>query len=116
MSKLFLNENFKRRKLKIREKLSGNSQRPRLTVFRSNKFIYGQLIDDSTGKTIVSVSSKLISGGLNKVDASFEAGKELAKKAVEKGITSAVFDRNGYIYHGRVQKFAEGSRDGGLKF
>ncbi|NBO17361.1 MAG: 50S ribosomal protein L18 [Proteobacteria bacterium] len=116
MSKLFLNENFKRRKLKIREKLSGSSVRPRLTVFRSNKFIYGQLIDDTKGKTIVSISSKLISGDKNKVDASFEAGKELAKKAVEKGITSAVFDRNGYIYHGRIQKFAEGSRDGGLKF
>lgn len=116
MSKLFLNENFKRRKLKIREKLSGNSERPRLTVFRSNKFIYGQLIDDTTGKTVASVSSKLSTGKLNKVDSSFEAGKELAKKAIEKGIKTVVFDRNGYIYHGRIQKFAEGSRDGGLKF
>jgi large subunit ribosomal protein L18 len=116
MSKLFLNKNVKRRKLKIREKLSGTTVRPRLTVFRSNKFIYGQVIDDSNGKTIVSVSSKLIKGDLNKVDSSFEAGKEIAKKAIEKGINSVVFDRNGYIYHGRIQKFAEGSREGGLKF
>ena len=116
MAKLFLNENIKRRKLKIREKLSGTSSRPRLTVFRSNKFIYGQVIDDSTGKTLVSTSSKLLKNDLNKVDSSFEAGKEIAKKAIEKGISSVVFDRNGYIYHGRIQKFAEGSREGGLNF
>lgn len=116
MSKLFLNKNSKRRKLRIREKLSGDSLRPRLSIFRSNKFIYGQIIDDTNGKTLLSVSSKLIDGDLNKVDSSYEAGKELAKKALEKGINTVVFDRNGYIYHGRVQKFAEGSREGGLKF
>lgn len=116
MSKLFLNKDNKRRKLKIREKLSGTAQRPRLSVFRSNKFIYGQLIDDVSGTTLVSISSKTLDSKINKVDASFEAGKELAKLAVQKGIVTAVFDRNGYIYHGRVQKFAEGSREGGLKF
>lgn len=116
MSKLFLNKNVKRRKLKIREKLSGSTTRPRLTVFRSNKFIYGQVVDDTTGNTLLTMSSKLVNGELNKVDSSFETGKELAKKALEKGISSVVFDRNGYIYHGRIQKFAEGAREGGLKF
>lgn len=116
MSKLFLNKNVKRRKLKIREKLSGTTVRPRLSVFRSNKFIYGQVIDDSTGKTLLSISSKSLKNDLNKVDSSFEAGKEIAKQAIEKGISTVVFDRNGYIYHGRIQKFAEGSREGGLKF
>lgn len=116
MSKLFLNKNVKRRKLKIRDKISGDSSRPRLSVFRSNKFIYGQVIDDVSGETIVSISSKILKGDLNKVDSAFEAGKEIAKKAIEKGVNAVVFDRNGYIYHGRIQKFAEGSREGGLKF
>ncbi len=116
MSKLFLNKNIKRRKLKIREKISGTESRPRLTVFRSNKFIYGQLIDDTRGKTIISISSKDFDSKDSKVIDSFNAGKELAKKAIEKGIQSVVFDRNGYIYHGRIQRFAEGSREGGLKF
>lgn len=116
MSKLFLNDNVKRRKLRIRSKVQGTAERPRLTVFRSNKFIYGQLIDDVTGRTIASVSSEKIDSKLNKVDSSFEAGKIIAQLAKEKGVEAVVFDRNGYVYHGRVQKFAEGSREGGLIF
>jgi large subunit ribosomal protein L18 len=116
MSKLFLNKNSKRRKLRIRETLSGSSERPRLSVFRSNKYIYGQIVDDVNGKTIVSVSTKELDSKTPKLDSSLAAGIELAKRASEKGIKAVVFDRNGYIYHGRVQKFAEGSRQGGLEF
>jgi large subunit ribosomal protein L18 len=116
MSKLFLNKNSKRRKLRIRETISGSSERPRLSVFRSNKYIYGQIVDDVNGKTIVSVSTKELGSKTPKLDSSLSAGIELAKRASEKGIKAVVFDRNGYIYHGRVQKFAEGSRQGGLEF
>ena len=116
MSKLFLNKNSKRRKLRIRETLSGTSERPRLSVFRSNRYIYGQIVDDVNGKTLVSVSTKELDAKTPKLDSSLNAGLELAKRASEKGIKAVVFDRNGYIYHGRVQKFAEGSRQGGLEF
>lgn len=116
MTKLFLNKNSKRRKLRIREIISGTSVRPRLSVFRSNRYIYGQIVDDLSGKTIISVSTKALVSSSSKLDSSFAAGNDIAKRAVEKGITSVVFDRNGYIYHGRVQKFAEGSRQGGLEF
>lgn len=116
MSKLFLNKNSKRRKLRIRETLSGTCERPRLSVFRSNRYIYGQIVDDVNGKTIVSVSTKELDVKTPKLDSSLIAGLELAKRASEKGIKAVVFDRNGYIYHGRVQKFAEGSRQGGLEF
>jgi len=112
--KLTLNNNYKRIKLKIRNKVIGSQEKPRLSVFKSNKYVYGQLIDDSLGMTLVSSVSKIDS--LKKTDASFEAGKELAAKALEKGIKSVVFDRNGYKYHGRVQKFADGAREGGLDF
>jgi large subunit ribosomal protein L18 len=112
--KLTLNNNYKRIKLKIRNKVIGSQEKPRLSVFKSNKFIYGQLIDDSLGRTLVSSVSKIES--LKKSDASFQAGKELALKALEKGIKNVVFDRNGYKYHGRVQKFADGAREGGLEF
>jgi large subunit ribosomal protein L18 len=112
--KLTLNNNNKRIKLRIRDRVIGSVDRPRLTIFRSNKFMYGQLINDTTGKTIVNSVSK--TDGSNKVTASFEAGKLLAQKALEKGITKAVFDRNGYKYHGRVKSFADGAREGGLQF
>lgn len=112
MSKLFLNENYKRTKLRIRNKLSGTVEKPRVTVFRSNKYIYGQIINDIIGKTLVSSKSTEVS---KKVESSFEAGKSLAKEAVSKGITKVVFDRNGYRYHGRVKSFADGLRDGGLE-
>lgn len=113
--KLTLNDKFKRRKLKIREKISGTLAKPRLTVFRSNSYIYGQAINDTLGNTIASVSSKEISN-IAKVPSSFEAGKLIAKQLSEKGITEVVFDRNGYKYHGRIKSFADGAREGGLKF
>ena len=101
----------------IRTKISGTSARPRLSVFRSNKNIYAQLIDDLTGQTLVAISSaKLEAADANKTQVSTEAGKELAKKALEKGITEVVFDRSGYLYHGRVKSLADGAREGGLKF
>ena len=104
-------------KRSIRNKISGTSARPRLSVFRSNKNIYAQLIDDLTGQTLVAVSSAKVEGEVtNKVQVSAEAGKELAKKALEKGITEVVFDRSGYLYHGRVKSLADGAREGGLKF
>jgi large subunit ribosomal protein L18 len=112
--KLTLNSNYKKIKLKIRNKVSGTEDRPRLSIFKSNKFVYGQLINDVTGTTLVSSVSNI--DNMKKTDASFAAGKSLAQKAVEKGFKKAVFDRNGYRYHGRVQKFAEGAREGGLEF
>jgi len=112
--KLTLNNNYKKIKLRIRNKVIGTAEKPRLTVFKSNKYMYGQLINDVTGTTIATSVSKV--DNLNKVTASFEAGKVLAQKAAEKGIKKAVFDRNGYKYHGRVQKFADGAREGGLEF
>lgn len=112
--KLTLNSNYKRIKLKIRNKVVGTQERPRLSVFKSNKFMYGQLINDVNGTTLVSSISNV--DNMKKTEASFAAGKALAQKAAEKGIKKAVFDRNGYRYHGRVQKFAEGAREGGLEF
>jgi large subunit ribosomal protein L18 len=109
-----LNDSKKRIKLKIRSKISGSENKPRLTIFRSNKFVYGQLINDSLGQTLGNIISNV--EGMNKVDASFEAGKQIAKIALDKNISEVVFDRNGYKYHGRVKSFAEGAREGGLKF
>lgn len=105
-------------KKKIRKVVSGTAQRPRLTVYRSNKEIYAQLVDDLTGVTLVSASS-LKNKSLSKVakgEASKAIGKELAKLAVDKGIKAVNFDRNGYLYHGRVKSLAEGAREGGLEF
>ena len=98
-----------RRKLGIRQKISGTTERPRLTVFRSNKFIYAQIIDDTKGVTLVSGT------GNKNMESAFEVGKELAKKAKELKIEAVVFDRNGYRFHGRVQKLAEGAKEGGLQ-
>ncbi|HEY4798074.1 MAG TPA: 50S ribosomal protein L18 [Bacteroidia bacterium] len=107
-------------KRKIRSKLSGTSTRPRLTVFRSNKEIYAQLVDDTSGKTITTVSSngKKDSAikGATKSDKAKSVGAAIAKLAVEKGIQEVVFDRNGYLYHGRVKAVADGAREAGLKF
>jgi large subunit ribosomal protein L18 len=111
-----------RSKIKIRKKLSGVPERPRLTVYRSLNNIYVQLIDDVNGKTLTSASTlskelteelKSIKGKTSKSKA---VGKLIAKKALEQNISSIVFDRNGYRYHGRVQAIAEGAREGGLKF
>lgn len=102
-------------KRSIRNKISGTSERPRLSVFRSNKNIYAQIIDDLSGRTLASVSSK-VEGASNKVSASSEVGKEIAQKALALGISSVVFDRSGYLYHGRVKSLADGAREAGLKF
>jgi len=102
----------------IRKRVSGSAERPRLSVFRSNKGIYAQIIDDVTGKTLVSTSSlaKDFAETGNKSDQSVAVGKLVAQKAIAAGITSVVFDRNGYLYHGRVKSLAEGAREGGLNF
>ncbi|MBP9211236.1 MAG: 50S ribosomal protein L18 [Bacteroidetes bacterium] len=106
----------------IRKRVFGSTERPRFSVYRSLNDIYGQIIDDVTGKTLVSLStnSKEIRAEVEavktKVEKSTLVGKLLAKKAVEKNISAVVFDRNGYLYHGRVKAFADGAREGGLKF
>ncbi|MCF8318776.1 MAG: 50S ribosomal protein L18 [Sphingobacteriaceae bacterium] len=102
----------------IRKRLSGSAERPRLTVYRSNKGIYAQIIDDNTGKTVVSASSisKDFSAKGNKSEQSKAVGKAVAEKALAAGIKQVVFDRNGYLYHGRVQSLAEGAREAGLNF
>ena len=102
----------------IRKRISGSSERPRLSVYSSNKGIYAQIIDDVTGKTIVSASSlsKDFAATGNKSEQSIAVGKAVAAKAVAAGIKDVVFDRNGYLYHGRVKSLAEGAREGGLNF
>ena len=102
----------------IRKRISGSSERPRLSVYRSKKGIYAQIIDDVTGKTLVSTSSlsKDFASSGNKSDQSVAVGKLVAQKAIAAGITAVVFDRNGYLYHGRVKSLAEGAREGGLIF
>ncbi|MCH2229991.1 MAG: 50S ribosomal protein L18 [Crocinitomicaceae bacterium] len=103
-------------KRRIRKKITGTSEMPRLSVFRSNKQIYAQIIDDSTGKTLVAASSinnKAAKG--TKIEQAAVVGKEVAEKAVKAGIEKAVFDRNGYLYHGRVKSLADSAREGGLK-
>lgn len=102
----------------IRKNLSGSSERPRLSVFRSNKGIYAQVIDDLSGKTLVSASSlsKEFTAEGSKSDQSVAVGKLVAEKAIAAGIKEVVFDRNGYLYHGRIKSLAEGAREGGLIF
>lgn len=102
-------------KRSIRNKISGTAQVPRLSVFRSNTSIYAQLIDDVNGVTLMSASSSKIEKG-TKVEKAKAVGIAVANSASEKGISSIVFDRNGCLYHGRVQALAEGAREGGLKF
>lgn len=103
---------------RIRNKISGTAQRPRLNVFRSAKHIYAQLIDDVAGVTLASASTveKDFDGFGGNKDAARKVGKKLAEKAAQKGISDVIFDRGGYIYHGRVKELAEGAREGGLKF
>ena len=107
-----------RRKLRIRRKLSGTAERPRLTVFRSAKHIYAQAIDDASGTTVAHVSTTkkgAVSDGTKSDDAK-KIGGAIAKALISKGIKAVVFDRNGYLYHGRVRALADGAREGGLKF
>ena len=104
----------KRRHTKVRFLVTGTKDRPRLSVYRSNKYIHAQLIDDETGKTILGLVSK--EGGKNKTEGAAFAGKDLAKLAQEKKITQVVFDRGGFVYAGRIKAFADGAREGGLVF
>jgi len=103
-------------KLGIRSKVSGNPETPRMTVFRSNKQIYVQLIDDKSGKTLAAASSLKIEGKMTKKEQATKVGEMISKNALEAGITAVVFDRNGYLYHGRVKEVADAARNGGLKF
>ena len=104
---------------RIRKKISGSAAKPRLSVFRSNKDIYVQLIDDASGTTLASASSRekdIAAQKVNKVDVSKMVGEAIAKKSQELGIKDVVFDRSGYLYHGRIKAVAEGAREGGLIF
>ncbi len=110
-----------RRKLRIRRKISGTTERPRLSVFRSAKHIYAQVVDDVTGKTVAHASTlsrdvRTEVSEANKVDAAKSVGQAIAKALLAKGIDSIVFDRNGYLYHGRVRALADAARAAGLKF
>ena len=115
-----VNKNAKRQKrhVRVRAKISGTPERPRLNVFRSNANIYAQIIDDVNGVTLVSASTldKSIDGATGNKKAARKVGALLAERAKDKGITNVVFDRGGYIYHGRVMELAEGAREGGLEF
>lgn len=104
---------------RIRKKISGSATKPRLSVFRSNKDIYVQLIDDNNGATLASASSRqkdITAQKVNKVESSKLVGAAIAQKSVELGITNVIFDRGGYLYHGRIKAVAEGAREGGLQF
>lgn len=102
-------------KYRVRNKISGTTARPRLSVFRSNKQIYAQIINDETQSTLVSASS-LGMETMPKKEQAAKVGEAVAAKAIAAGITTVVFDRNGYLYHGRVKELADGARKGGLKF
>ena len=102
-------------KARIRGKISGTAQRPRMSVFRSNKQIYVQLIDDLSGKTLAAASSNGIEEG-TKTEIAAKVGQAIAQTALAAGITEVVFDRNGYLFHGRVKSLADAAREGGLKF
>ncbi len=105
-------------KQRVRKNVTGTAECPRLSVFRSNKEIYAQLIDDQSGRTLLAASSreKGIKAEGAKSEVSFKVGELVAEKAVAAGITTVAFDRNGYLYHGRVKQLADGARKGGLKF
>ncbi len=109
-------ERRERIKLGVRKKISGTTERPRLSVFRSNTGIYAQIIDDVKGVTLAAASSLELGKKSVNIENSKSVGKKLAEKAVASGIQSIVFDRNGYLYHGNIKAFAEGAREGGLKF
>jgi large subunit ribosomal protein L18 len=121
IKKIKTNREYRRSRIKLRIKkiVNGTNERPRLTVFRSNKQIYVQVIDDTAGRTLVSATSKVEAIANNKVTKIEQArlvGRLIAERAIEAGINTVVFDRNGYLYHGRVKSLAEAAREGGLKF
>jgi len=110
-----------KRKMSIRKRIQGSSQRPRLCVFRSTKHIYAQVIDDVENKTLVASSTldpevRQFLSGLRKTEHAKKVGEHIAKKCLGQGITEVVFDRSGFIYHGRVSSLADGAREGGLRF
>jgi len=113
------NERRKIRHYRVRKRVSGSVERPRLSVFRSGKHIYAQVIDDTKGATLVAASSRETVGAIEnpgKVGRSFAVGKLLAERAKEKGVQKVCFDRGGYLYHGRVKALADGARSAGLEF
>jgi len=121
IKKVNKNKNRQKRHMRMRNKIQGTPERPRLNVFRSSTNIYAQVIDDSQGFTVASASSKdkeIIEkiNGLNKTEAAKIVGQEVAKKAMDKGVETVIFDRGGYLYHGRVKSLADGARESGLKF
>lgn len=105
-----------RRHAKIRSRMSGTKETPRLAVFKSNKYMYAQIIDDDKAQTIVAATSMELKGKSAKVAQATEVGKAVAKKAIEKGVKKVVFDRGGFAYTGRVKALADGAREGGLTF
>jgi large subunit ribosomal protein L18 len=117
MSAVNVREARARRKRRIRGKISGVAERPRLAVFRSNRAIYAQLVDDAAGHTLVTARSAEVGAeGLDKSAVAKKVGELLAQRARDKNISTVVFDRSGYLYHGRVKALAEGAREGGLEF
>ena len=105
-----------RRKARIRAKINGTQEKPRLSVFKSNRGMYAQLIDDVKGITLVSAHSHEVKGATGKTNVAMEVGKLLAKKAIDKKIETVVFDKGSYKYHGRIKSLADGAREGGLQF
>ena len=105
-----------RRHRRVRGKVAGTAERPRLVVFRSNRGISAQLVDDASGRTLASASSKGVSASGSKIEQANAVGKALADSAKKAGVDSCVFDRAGYLFHGRVKALAEGAREGGLQF
>ncbi|HAE41571.1 MAG TPA: 50S ribosomal protein L18 [Clostridiales bacterium] len=121
IKKIDRNKNRQKRHYKMRNKIQGTPERPRLNVFRSSSNIFVQVIDDTKGLTIAAASTldkdiKEKVNGLNKTEAAKIVGQEIAKKSIDKGIEAVVFDRGGYLYHGRVKSLADGARESGLKF
>ena len=115
--KLTKNESRQRRKVRIRKKVQGTADRPRLVVYRSNMHIYAQIVNDQEGATLVALSLAKTEAGMHcNLAGAEKVGMEIARLAKEKNITQVVFDRNGYLYHGRVKAVADGAREGGLEF
>jgi large subunit ribosomal protein L18 len=105
-----------KKKIRIRKVVNGSAERPRLCVFRSTKHIYAQIINDATQSTVLTISSLSLDSKLDGKETAKQVGLKIAQEANKKGIKQVVFDRNGFIYHGRVQSLAEGAREGGLNF
>ena len=116
ISKISKNVSRQKRHLRLRQTLVGTAAKPRLNVFRSNKQIYAQIIDDIKGVTLASASSLVIKDKMTKSEKAAEVGKLIAAAAQKAGVTEVVFDRNGYLYHGRVKSLADAAREAGLKF